>query len=394
MKNNYKKIILYAVYEIVEKAVDAFTQQVRIDKVRLLFRQSFPAIFVSLIISAMLTIILWLYDQRLDALWWWGLGALVSSARMGLFASYSLAKPEGEAILAWEKPYFITLFVSSAVWGFGAIWIAPTESLLYQSIIFYFLMGMSGGALSVYSAYRLYTLITVYLILLPYTIWIVTQGETLHLLLATASLLYLLTTIRATRILSDALGNSLFLTHQLAHEKLNAEDMAYTDYLTGLMNRRGLYERALSLQSAQHYPLTMIVLDLDQFKEVNDTYGHAFGDLALQKVARVMSDAVRDSDACARTGGEEFTILLHHAHLKDGVVIAEKIRQRVSANPVKQGGLECRLTVSLGVAEGDDLDVLLRQADIAMYQAKKLGRNRVVSWEDCEKNGTTSLSDA
>jgi diguanylate cyclase (GGDEF)-like protein len=126
------------------------------------------------------------------------------------------------------------------------------------------------------------------------------------------------------------------------------------------------------------------MLDVDFFKNVNDRYGHLVGDTALQQVAMIMQQCVREADAIARYGGEEFVIILPETDIEGALAIAERVRTEVAASSFKiDDSSELRLTVSLGIAckssmdESVDIDKLLQQADNAMYRAKSNGRNRV-----------------
>ena len=122
---------------------------VQSDKLKLLYRQSFPAIFVSTFNAALLTAILWpVQDHELLLIWFCFL-LLTSMVRLILFMRYRKAAPQEQDVLSWEKPYFITLVLSSLTWGVGCVLIMPADSALHQAVIFYFLIGMSGGAVSV-----------------------------------------------------------------------------------------------------------------------------------------------------------------------------------------------------------------------------------------------------
>ena len=123
------------------------------------------------------------------------------------------------------------------------------------------------------------------------------------------------------------------------------------------------------------------MLDLDKFKQVNDTYGHAAGDAVLKSLVDTSSAALRKSDILARFGGEEFVVLLPHADIKEGTMLAERLRKAIESQDITYEGLTLRVTVSIGVSvlaenESDILEMLSR-ADRALYTAKNNGRNRV-----------------
>jgi diguanylate cyclase (GGDEF)-like protein/PAS domain S-box-containing protein len=158
--------------------------------------------------------------------------------------------------------------------------------------------------------------------------------------------------------------------------------VAYHDALTGLPNRRLLMDRlavALAHRHRDHRPLAIMFLDLDHFKLVNDTVGHAKGDQMLQRVAERLTSIVREGDTIARLGGDEFTVLLPEvAGVKDACEIARRILEQFRL-PWVLAGQEFHATVSIGIAmypqDGEDAETLLRNADTAMYRAKDQGRD-------------------
>lgn len=355
---------------------------VLIDKLQLLYRHSVQAVVVSLVIAAMLTAILWLHNRAIDVLLWYAAIVGTSLLRAGLFWLYRRNSPQGEAVLSWRLPYVVTLLLSSAVWGLGLVLVVPQDSLLYQAIAYYFLMGMSAGALSIYYSMRSYALMTLVLMLGPMTVWMFVQAAPAPALMGVAALVFLLSARRATGVLSSVLQRNFYLAHELKKAKERAEDMARTDALTGLNNRRAfmeLAEQALSLCRRAEQSAVVIVLDIDHFKQVNDTRGHAVGDLVLQHIGRVLACMMRESDVCARLGGEEFVVFMPNTSLEGGMAVAEKLRQSIEGQTVLMAGNGCGVTASIGVAWSKHpvLESLLLNADHAMYRAKQGGRNRV-----------------
>ncbi|MGQ9648954.1 MAG: HDOD domain-containing protein [Phycisphaerae bacterium] len=160
--------------------------------------------------------------------------------------------------------------------------------------------------------------------------------------------------------------------------------MASQDELTGLYNRReamlSLAENwALSLR--QNSPLSCVMVDIDRFKRINDTYGHRTGDLVLVETANRLRSTVRAGEKLCRFGGEEFLIICPGSSAQASRRLAERLRKTVASSPVKASGNRCNVTVSLGVAERDEemtsADDLIAAADAALYAAKRAGRNRV-----------------
>jgi diguanylate cyclase (GGDEF)-like protein len=161
---------------------------------------------------------------------------------------------------------------------------------------------------------------------------------------------------------------------------------AVTDELTGLANH-GRFQALLNAEIEQvrryHHPIGLIMLDIDDFKAVNDTYGHQQGDAVLRQVARVLRENSRDADSPARYGGEELSLILPHTDLEGAFAIAERIREAVEGLrvPRTDGGGFLRITASLGVTSSTvgDKDRLVADADGALYEAKRRGKNCTVS---------------
>jgi len=188
----------------------------------------------------------------------------------------------------------------------------------------------------------------------------------------------------------DGLSRSYvsLLTHQLAAALTNA--LAYgrmvaaatTDGMTGLTNHRTFKERAadaLARAARSRRPVTLLLTDIDHFKQVNDTHGHPVGDEVIKAVARVLSRSARNVDIVARYGGEEFAVLLEEADVDAAVVIANRIREAVKALAFDGAHGPFSVSISLGAAQfdGGDLTALIDEADQALYAAKRAGRDRV-----------------
>jgi diguanylate cyclase (GGDEF)-like protein len=170
-------------------------------------------------------------------------------------------------------------------------------------------------------------------------------------------------------------------------QQLNAklERLAMQDDLTGLLNRRAFFiqgEKEISRVERQHTPFSLLMLDVDVFKSVNDRYGHAAGDRVLKHVSQKIVENVREMDMVARMGGEEFSVLLPNTEAEDAVRLAERVRLAIERESCQLEEHIIDVTVSVGVAsysqEFSSLEAILRQADDSMYRAKNRGRNQVV----------------
>jgi diguanylate cyclase (GGDEF)-like protein len=189
----------------------------------------------------------------------------------------------------------------------------------------------------------------------------------------------------ASARLAQALANEAAAALENVRLFREVERLSTTDPLTGLHNRRHFAaSAAVELERCARYDLKIsaMMLDIDHFKHVNDTHGHATGDAVLAEIAGLCSGSLRASDLDARYGGEEFCFLLPQTGVKDAAALAERLRVDIAALRFGSGDDELKVTVSLGVAERDGesetVDTLLRRCDDALYAAKHAGRDRVV----------------
>lgn len=163
-----------------------------------------------------------------------------------------------------------------------------------------------------------------------------------------------------------------------------AIQFAHTDPLTGVLNRstlRSVFQKEVSLTKRHHSDLSLIMLDLDFFKTVNDRYGHCAGDTALKDVTQCIEKTLRESDYIFRLGGEEFAILLNDTDLKGAELIAERLRTAIESLSILHDDTQFQLTASMGITqykENDSLGVIMSRSDNALYKAKDSGRNKVV----------------
>ncbi|WP_338477537.1 diguanylate cyclase [Pseudomonas trivialis] len=356
-------------------------EQVRTDRLHQLFRQSFSAIFGSYLAAVMLCWLCWeRFDHRVMLVWLVVL-ALTSLLRVKMFTDWFRCPNSERTPQRWERRYWITLIFSAAVWGAGAFALMPPDDRLSQVLIMLFTVGMSVSAVSCYSVYRSMTLVSMGLVLLPCTLWLLLQPSPMQVGVGVAVLVFSSFVVSATRKLSDALEKAFRLTRQMERAHSISTRAAQTDELTGLMNRRAFFEHAHVLYAQcrhQQQPLCALMMDMDHFKAINDTYGHQAGDQVLRQIGGVISTSFRQADVYGRLGGEEFAVLLPNTSLETARAIAEQLVKAVAglaSEPVHG------LTASLGLAstQAQDLDLhgLMNTADKALYRAKAMGRNQV-----------------
>ncbi|MBK1987815.1 GGDEF domain-containing protein [Sphaerospermopsis aphanizomenoides BCCUSP55] len=185
--------------------------------------------------------------------------------------------------------------------------------------------------------------------------------------------------------LFDYLRNSGFImmVNQRLHQDLRT--LATTDFLTKALNRRAIEQylhHEVARFSRSQTPFSLILIDVDKFKLINDNYGHTYGDIVLQHLVNTLKQSLRSQDLVSRWGGEEFLILLPNTNIESASLIAERLRTRVEENPAADGRIN--YTISLGLATFEEayinsLELFFIALDQALYQAKKKGRNQVIS---------------
>ncbi|HEY0665023.1 MAG TPA: GGDEF domain-containing protein [Gallionella sp.] len=355
---------------------------VKADKMRLLIQQSHPGLFVSLAVALMLCWALWDYADTTGLLIWLGVLSLSLLARLLLSFTHFRTEQTAEETLLRAKPYVAMLIASSLIWGVGLLFVMPANSLQAQVFTLFVLIGMAGGVLATYSAYRPTAIAAMLSMLLPATLWLYFQPDKLHVGMAIGATIFIIVTLRGAKILSDAMHHNFHLGYQLKQAYEQAEILANTDSLTGISNRRAFFERGEQLVrycERNHLPLSIILMDADHFKQINDTHGHHCGDLTLQKIGQILKNELRKSDVLGRLGGEEFGILLPNTTPDHALILAEKLRRTIAETPITCKERQLSVTASIGIASGSFyLETLLLDADTAMYQAKAQGRNRTV----------------
>jgi diguanylate cyclase (GGDEF)-like protein len=244
-------------------------------------------------------------------------------------------------------------------------------------------MLMAGGSAASYAAHPPTVRWTTLALTAPITIHFATVDDTLHRALAFGAVMYVAATFRSISKLGDFFARTHSLSHEVQRQRDRAEALARTDPLTGLNNRRAFYELGeLAMRHAARYehPLSMVMIDIDRFKSINDEFGHGVGDAVIRSLAKLIDKHYRNTDISCRFGGEEFAVLLPETDLDGALLTAERLRNVVEEHVIICEGHKLRFTASFGVAAmctGQSLDDLLVTADRALYEAKRTGRNSV-----------------
>lgn len=356
-------------------------EQVRTDRLQQLFRQSVSAVFGSYLAAIMLSWLCWDRFEHGAIFWWMAILTASTLLRIAMFVAYFRSDESQRTPQHWERKYWVTLVLSASIWGGGAFVLMPADDLLSQALVMLFTVGMSVSAVSCYSAYRDMTLVSIGVVLLPCTIWLLFQPSPTQVGMALSILVFAAFAARATHKMSQALEIAFRLTREMEQANSISTRAAQTDELTGLKSRRAFFEHAQQLYNeckAKRQGLCAVMLDMDHFKHINDTYGHQVGDQVLRQMGAVISSSFRATDIHGRLGGEEFAILLPDTSIGVATQIAELLVDTIAGLMIEP--VHC-ITASLGVASTEacnkDLHSLMNDADKALYRAKALGRNRV-----------------
>jgi predicted signal transduction protein with EAL and GGDEF domain len=240
-------------------------ERVRSEVIDLLYGQVPLSAVISALVASILCALLWNVTRH-DLLGaWWLVIVTLSAARLLLTFAYRRRSRETN-VRAWERRFIVTLIMTGVAWGIGAWAVMPKDSLAYQAVVYFFLMGMVGGAVANYSGHPRTATATVILVMLPATLWLALEDNVLTRAMAIGAVIYVVAAFRAATTLSASFRHSIRLTHELAHARANAERLARTDDLTGMRNRRAFYEVGeLAMAQAKRYddPIAVISLDID-----------------------------------------------------------------------------------------------------------------------------------
>jgi diguanylate cyclase (GGDEF)-like protein len=363
----------------------ALAEHIRGERVRFVFIQSALPIVFSPIAALILSITLWHdVDHPLLMRWTAGLIAL-GLIRIGINIGFARAVAGERETRRWERIFITSIMLVDLWWGFGALLLLPHDALIVDAVVFAFVMLMAGGHTASYSAHPFTVIAGVLCLTVPITIYFGLQPDTFHRAMAFVSVMFVAASLRSINTLGYFFGRTYRLAHELKREKARAEELARTDFLTGLANRRAFYEQGeIELHRLQEStrPAVVVMLDIDHFKSINDRYGHASGDAVIRALANLIRGNLRADDIAGRLGGEEFALLLPDTAADDAFAAAERIRVAAESLLVEGEGVRISFTISVGVAmlfEGATLDQWIARADAALYKAKQSGRNRVLA---------------
>ena len=331
----------------------------------------------------------------------WGEGAwitnlfLLSSLWIYVLSGFYFSPSSSTSLLqnvkvkSWGRALYYQMVAVGLIYNFIFMNLAfhGTENAMVYLLLVTALF--SAGAVGSYQNLKWLSVIFVFSAMTPQFIYYLSTASVDGAIMAIAILIYIVFMSNIGLQLHKDAITTLTLNLELIIAKEESEELARTDVLTGLNNRRSFFEMGeMILKNTKRYghSLSVVMLDIDNFKSINDTYGHAKGDTVLKSIAKSLSQGVRGSDFIARVGGEEFAIILQETNLTSAQELIERLRAAIELTNISIESQDLNVTASFGIAqfeaENDDFDKLLSKADIALYQAKKGGRNKVVINEE------------
>lgn len=310
-----------------------------------------------------------------------------------------------------EKRALAFSIVSGIIWGAASWYLFPIGGPDERATLVMLMAGLTGGSVSFFSSSPVASMAFFLPFMAPLFVQAIRHDASAQPILPAAIGVFILSALLFTktswrqfvetvRVLVErdrALDEAKASEIQLELALSRMQDLAMVDELTGLKNRRAFFDDAepsVAMARRRDKPIAVALLDLDHFKLVNDTHGHAAGDLVLKEVAKRIVGTFREEQIVGRIGGEEFVALLPETTPAQALIAVERVRKVVGGSPViLPDGSEVTVTLSGGIAtleEGESVETAMDRADKAMYRAKGLGRDRVEVFGIYDPSGTAT----
>ena len=276
------------------------------------------------------------------------------------------------------------MLLSAVLWNIAVILGLLFAPIPYEILTLLMIVGLATGAvLSVGALYGIY-IGYFSMMIFPQLFIMLSYGDPLHYAAAAFVLAYIPLMFPITKSIYNNQLENILMHDSLQRNIDKLYTLSITDFLTNIYTRRYFFDTVkshIALSMRDSNPLSLLMIDIDDFKKVNDSYGHQVGDDVLIDVAQALQTLIRESDTLARMGGEEFAVLLYNTSHNDAIKIAQKIRQTIEEKVFIYDDIKIPITVSIGTAElaknSTSIEVLYKDADDSLYVAKKNGRNRV-----------------
>ncbi len=355
-------------------------------QLRLTFQNTIVGLIAGIFCAFVVVVLLWPVVDNRGLILWLASVSVLTLLRLMMQQKYARNRSGIKNYRLWHRGFVATAFASGCVWGSLSLFLFPETSLLHQACLTFILGGVSAGAISVYAplpgAYSFFVLP----VLIPYAYQIWHIGESEGQPMAGLIMLFMFILMRAARESRKHVCDILELQVRNAELTRKLHHRATHDSLVDLVNHGEFnhrLERLTKDNRRENREYSLVFIDLDLFKEVNDTGGHAAGDLILKGVANVLRNHIRAGDTAARVGGDEFALLLDGCPHDRALEIAESLREEIAAMAICSDGIDYSVQASIGVSYGHagkhSATGMLKAADAACYSAKEKGRNRVCS---------------
>jgi diguanylate cyclase (GGDEF)-like protein len=364
--------------------------------------RSRSAVYSSLIAAILVVAVLWSVKPEVRLLGWlFSIGLLVALFQLGTRRLPALSG----AALSLKSPHLLLHLIFAVAlglaWGIGGV-LFFTERLEYEMFLAMVWCCIAVVGATAFSTFLAASQLFIICVLVPGLILLINANMLFYRLLGFAGIAFgaialsfsLVTSRMGLRAFTLSYRNTELVTalqesnKELEHKNdalhyalAKIEEVAAKDELTGCFNRRFLMEtlhREVAISTRDYRPFTLLLIDVDHFKVINDTHGHMAGDRVLAELANTLRLTMRSMDTLARFGGEEFACLLPETMLHDAGALADRIRHVISTLSFAVDGSRFSVTVSIGVAQWDineTIESVIQRADLALYKAKDAGRN-------------------
>lgn len=354
------------------------------ERLRLVF-SNLPVTLAASVASVCISAAILRHAARpLTLLAWVVAGIVISCLRYLDYRQFRRSEASLLDVRRWGRRLMLGTGASGIFWGSAALALFPPDDLPHQIVIAFILAGMGAGGMTSYSAIRRCYFAFVLPAVVPIAIRMALQPNEIDRGMALLTVLFLGVVIRSASETDRTIGNVLLTRAENARLLQELHHQATHDSLVDLPNQREFHARLLSLSQSsarERKPYALLFIDLDRFKDINDTAGHAAGDAALRHVADLLRGQVRTGDTAARLGGDEFAVLLPDAPRDAAEGVAQRILAAIDQVALRWGEKRFSIGASIGLAYSEsgecDATALMRAADAACYAAKTSGRSRL-----------------
>lgn len=334
------------------------------------------AILGSTINIALVTFVLWPIYPTLSLITWFVLGQLLNIIRLTVFLRYDKS-PSDYPIKTWLNIHRVLTCISGSMYGLLAFFFFSSEHPLHQILVILLSGGMGAAAVGTHSVDRITYQSFLFTAVVPLIVRSYLEGTEVHMVVAAMLCLLMLIMLRAANQSKQIMVDNIYMSQSLRYR-------ATHDSLVDLLNREEFqkkYSQLINFSSPTPSTTSLIFIDLDNFKILNDTFGHQAGDEALIKISEIIRNCIRQSDIAARFGGDEFMILLQSDSVEQAHIVAEKVLLRIAHFQTSFQEEDIMFGASVGIGYSTEktpnFDAMLKAADKACYQAKADGKGKI-----------------